>query len=137
MAYEDVADRLGVSRTNEVSSAATTLEGYKIVEKEKHDDGTYVDLNVDGLNEIREAAARRRKTSELMETLWRSQTTMRRTRPWIASRPPRGSAGAPNGGVGEVAIGVAAPSWGITLGSRCRPERPHLRTYADRGAGSN
>lgn len=65
--YEDVADRLGVSRTNEVSSAATTLESYKIVEKENRTDGMHVDLNVDGLTEIREAARRRRETADLME----------------------------------------------------------------------
>jgi len=60
---------LGASRTNEVSSAATTLESYRIVEKQKRDDGTYIDLNVDGLNEIREAAARRRETEDLMQSL--------------------------------------------------------------------
>lgn len=69
VSYEGVAERLGASRTNEVSSAATTLESYKIVEKEKRSDGTYVDLNVEGLNEIREAAARRRETEEFMQTL--------------------------------------------------------------------
>jgi len=67
--YEEIAERLGVSRTNEVSSASTTLESYKVVEKEKRDGQTVVDLNVDGLQEIREAAERRRKTSQLMEEL--------------------------------------------------------------------
>jgi len=67
--YEEIADRLGASRTNEVSSAATTLESLKVVTKEKRDGQTYVDLNVDGLNEVREAAARRRKTEELMDSL--------------------------------------------------------------------
>jgi len=53
----------------EISSAATLLESYKIVEKEKREGEMHVDLNVDGLNEVRERAARRRKTEELMEAL--------------------------------------------------------------------
>jgi len=67
--YEQIAERLGLKRTNEISSAATLLESYGVVEKEKRNGEMHVDLNVDGLNEIREAAARRRKTEELMETL--------------------------------------------------------------------
>jgi len=69
VSYEEIADRLGVSRNNEVSSAATTLESFKIVEKDKRGDQTVVDLNVDGLQEIRESADRRRRTSEIMEEL--------------------------------------------------------------------
>lgn len=69
VSYEEVADRLGASRTNEVSSAATTLESFNVIEKEKRDEGTFVDLNVDGLQEIREAAARRRQTESIMDGL--------------------------------------------------------------------
>jgi len=67
--YSAIANRLGLSRTNEISSAATLLESYKIVEKDKREGEMHVDLNVDGLNEVRERAARRRKTEELMGTL--------------------------------------------------------------------
>jgi regulator of replication initiation timing len=67
--YEQIAKRLGLKRTNEISSAATLLESYGVVEKEKRSGEMHVDLNVDGLNEIREAAARRRKTEQLMEEL--------------------------------------------------------------------
>lgn len=69
VSYEQVMENLGVSRTNEVSSASTTLEEFGVVSKEKRDDGTYVDLNIDGINEIRERAASRRRTEELMEGL--------------------------------------------------------------------
>ena len=67
--YEQIAERLGLKRTNEISSAATLLKSYGVVEKEKQNGEMHVDLNVDGLNEIREAAARRRKTEQLMEEL--------------------------------------------------------------------
>jgi predicted nuclease with TOPRIM domain len=67
--YDDVADRLGLSRTNEISSAATHLSSYGIVEKENSAEGMMVDLNVDGLNEVREKAAARRRAGEVMEQL--------------------------------------------------------------------
>ena len=40
-----------------------------IVEKDRRDDGMVVDLNTDGIQEVREAAARRGRTQELMEGL--------------------------------------------------------------------
>jgi len=69
VAYDDVAERLDLSMTGEVSKAASVLEARKLIEKDSRDDGMYVDLNSDGLNEVREAAARQRKTEELMEDL--------------------------------------------------------------------
>jgi prefoldin subunit 5 len=69
VSYDDVAQRLDLSTTGEVSKAASVLEARKIVEKEQRDDGMHIDLNVDGLNDVREAAARREKTEELMEEL--------------------------------------------------------------------
>jgi len=69
VAYEEVAERLDLSTTGEVSKAASVLEARKLIEKDSRDDGMYVDLNTDGLNEVREAAARQRKTEELMEEL--------------------------------------------------------------------
>jgi len=68
VSYEEIGERIN-SRTNEIGSAATLLEDMKVVEKEKRDGQMHVDLNVDGLNEVREAAARRRKTEELMDSL--------------------------------------------------------------------
>jgi predicted nucleic acid-binding Zn-ribbon protein len=67
VSYDDVAERLDLATTGEVSKAASVLEARQIVEKEKRDGQMHVDLNVDGLNEVREAAARREKTTELME----------------------------------------------------------------------
>ncbi|MFC5135510.1 MULTISPECIES: hypothetical protein [Haloferacaceae] len=67
--YEDVAQRLDLSTTGEVSKAASVLEARKIIEKDQRDDGMYVDLNTDGLNEVREAAARREMTEQLMDEL--------------------------------------------------------------------
>lgn len=67
--YEVIAERLGVSTTTDVSKAASELERRKVVTKDHQDDGMYVDLNIDGMNEIREAAAEREKTEELMEGL--------------------------------------------------------------------
>lgn len=67
--YDTVAERLGVSTTTDVSKAASELERRKIVEKEKRDGSTYVDLNTTGIEAIRQAAAEREKTEELMEEL--------------------------------------------------------------------
>jgi prefoldin subunit 5 len=69
VSYEEVKERLGVSRTNEISSAATTLAEFGVVEKEKRDGGTFVDLNIGGLQEIREKAEARRRTTALMDDL--------------------------------------------------------------------
>jgi DNA-binding MarR family transcriptional regulator len=69
VSYEAIAERLGVSTTSDVSKAASELERRKIITKDRHDDGMYVDLNVDGVQEVRRAAAEREKTEELMESL--------------------------------------------------------------------
>jgi DNA-binding transcriptional regulator YhcF (GntR family) len=52
-----------------VSKATSELERRKIITKDRHDDGMYVDLNVDGIQDVRRAAAEREKTEELMESL--------------------------------------------------------------------
>ncbi|MFW6382888.1 MAG: hypothetical protein ACOCZD_02490 [Haloferacaceae archaeon] len=67
--YDDIAQRLDLSSTTHVSKAASVLEARQVIEKENRADGMYVDLNTDGLNEVREAAARRDKTEQLMEEL--------------------------------------------------------------------
>ena len=69
VSYEEIAQNLDVSTTTDVSKAASTLANRKIIKKERRDDGTYVDLNLDGLNQIRKAAREREKTQELMEDL--------------------------------------------------------------------
>lgn len=69
VSYDEIAQNLDVTTTQNVSSAASTLENRKIIKKERRDDGTYVDLNLDGLNEIRKAANQREKTKEIMEDL--------------------------------------------------------------------
>jgi hypothetical protein len=67
--YDTVAERLGVSTTGDVSKAASELERRKIVTKDQRNDGIVVDLNVDGINEVRRAAREREKTEELMDEL--------------------------------------------------------------------
>ena len=65
----DVAERFNLTTTGEVSKAASVLEARQTVEKEKRNGKMHVDLNIDGLSELREVAARRRKTGQLMEEL--------------------------------------------------------------------
>jgi vacuolar-type H+-ATPase subunit I/STV1 len=67
--YETIAERLGVSTTSDVSKAASELERRRIVTKDRQSDGTYVDLNVDGIEGVRQAAAEREKTEQLMDNL--------------------------------------------------------------------
>jgi predicted nucleic acid-binding Zn-ribbon protein len=67
--YDTVADRLGIQDSSNVSKAASVLESYGLVEKENTADGMRVDLNVEGLNEVRRKAEARRRTDELMEDL--------------------------------------------------------------------
>jgi predicted nuclease with TOPRIM domain len=67
--YSDVAERLGVSTTSDVSKAASELERRKVIQKDKRNGEMHVDLNVDGLNEVRRAAREREKTEELMDEL--------------------------------------------------------------------
>lgn len=67
--YSEIADRLGYSTTSTVSTSASALESVKVVEKLEVDGEQAVDLNTDGLNEIRFAAKRRQDTEERMEEL--------------------------------------------------------------------
>lgn len=67
--YDVIAELLDLSGTTAVSKAASVLEAQKVVEKERRDDGMYVDLNTNGLNEVREPSAHRRKTEEVTESL--------------------------------------------------------------------
>lgn len=68
VSYDAIAERLGVS-TSDVSKAASELERRKIVTKDQRDDGMYVDLNTNGIEEVRRAAAEREKTGQLIEEL--------------------------------------------------------------------
>jgi len=67
--YDTIAERLGVSTTSDVSKAASELERRKIVTKERGEEGMEVDLNVDGIEAVRRAAAERERTEALMEDL--------------------------------------------------------------------
>ncbi|WP_226043454.1 DUF87 domain-containing protein [Natrinema sp. DC36] len=69
VSYESVAERLGVSTTTDVSKAASELERRKIVTKDRRDGEMMVDLNTDGIESVRKAAAEREKTEQLMEDL--------------------------------------------------------------------
>ncbi|SEU01230.1 helicase HerA domain-containing protein [Natrinema hispanicum] len=69
VSYEAIAERLGVSTTSDVSKAASELERRKIVTKDRGDDGMMVDLNADGIEQVRQAVAERKKTEQLMEEL--------------------------------------------------------------------
>jgi DNA-binding transcriptional regulator GbsR (MarR family) len=67
--YSALADRLNISDTSHVSVAASELERRKIVTKDKHEGEMTVDLNVDGIEAVRRAAAEREKTEQLMNEL--------------------------------------------------------------------
>lgn len=55
---------------NKVSrELSSELERRKIISKNRADDGMHVDLNVDGIEEVRQAAAEREKTEQLMDEL--------------------------------------------------------------------
>ena len=69
VSYDEIADRVGVSTNTDVSKAASELERRKIVTKDRGEDAMRVDLNVDGIEEVRQAAAEREKTEQLMEDL--------------------------------------------------------------------
>jgi len=69
VSYEQIADRLNVSTTTDVSKAASELERRQIVTKDRTDQGMTVDLNVDGIEDVHRAAAEREKTEQIMEDL--------------------------------------------------------------------
>lgn len=75
MSYKEVADRFGIQDSSNVAKAASVLESYGVVEKENTANGMLVDLNVNGLNEVRQRAEVRRRTDSLMEELWRLNTS--------------------------------------------------------------
>lgn len=66
--YEEIAERKGVSGTGNISSAATTLEAYGIVTKQKSGGSTAVDLNIDGIEEMARMQEKRQRTKEIKET---------------------------------------------------------------------
>jgi len=69
VSYDTIAERLGVSTTSDVSKASSELERRKIVTKDRGDNGMTVDLNTEGIEEVRKAAAEREKTEQLMNEL--------------------------------------------------------------------
>ena len=69
VSYDDVAQRLGLSQTNHVSSAATTLETLGVIEKQDVGHGKGVDLNVDGIEDIISRQKKRERTEEVMDKI--------------------------------------------------------------------
>lgn len=67
VSYETLAERLSLSSTRHVSTAATELERRKITIKDKRDRDSIVDRNVDGIQEIRQATTDREKIEQLMD----------------------------------------------------------------------
>ena len=67
--YDEVATRLDVTTTNHVSSAATTLEEFNIVRKDSSGGEVRVDLNTEGIADIKREAERRERTAEIMNDL--------------------------------------------------------------------
>lgn len=65
--YDDIAGRLNVSTTDDVSKAATTLEAKKVIVKHTDKSPYEVDLNIGGIEEIMAAREKQRRTEELME----------------------------------------------------------------------
>lgn len=67
--YDDIAQRIGISTTGSISSAASTLASFGIIEKETGSDGRMtVDLNVDGVQQIIENVKNRKRAEEIKES---------------------------------------------------------------------
>lgn len=69
VSYSDIASRLGLSGTSNVSKAVSTLRSMHVVEVDESGSEYRVDLNVEGLEDIIAAAEKRERTSELMERI--------------------------------------------------------------------
>ncbi|WP_459190806.1 ATP-binding protein [Halosimplex sp. J119] len=67
--YEQIADELNISSTGHVASAVNALHSRDVVTKSKNGRVTEVDLNIDDLDEIRAAAARREASEELISSI--------------------------------------------------------------------
>lgn len=67
--HSAILTRLDISTTEEVSTAATTLESMHIIEKEHTDEGLMVNLSRNGIRTVRAATIQRDRTRELAEEL--------------------------------------------------------------------
>lgn len=67
--YDEIANELGIDSTGHVASAVNALHDRDIVTKSKDGRVTKVDLNIDGLDEIRATAQRRVASQELMSSI--------------------------------------------------------------------
>lgn len=65
--HSAILTRLGSSTTEDISTLATTLESMQIVAKEHTDGGLMVDLNRNGVREVREATIGRERTREVAD----------------------------------------------------------------------
>ena len=69
VSYTDVAEREGYSDNSQVSRNASVLAEFGIVEKLDMEGGYHVDLNTQGMEEIRLKAEKRRKTQEIKDNI--------------------------------------------------------------------
>lgn len=69
VSYTDIAERLGLSQTNHVSSAATTLETLGVIKKVDMGDEKGVDLNLGGIEDIIAKQQKRERTEEIMDKI--------------------------------------------------------------------
>jgi hypothetical protein len=69
VAHGTILTRLGTATTADISTAATTLESMQVIDKAHTDEGLMVDLNRDGIREVREATVGRERTREVAEEL--------------------------------------------------------------------
>lgn len=67
--YQQVAENLNIGTTSHISRAATVLETRKIVDKHDDDRPLKVDLNIGGVEEVKQKAAERESVEGLMENI--------------------------------------------------------------------
>ena len=67
--YEDIADALGVETTSHIGKAVALLEGAKIVKTGRRGKKKTASFNLEGLEEIKRSAARRKRTASLVSSL--------------------------------------------------------------------
>jgi phage shock protein A len=67
--YGDIADRLGVATTSDISKAATTLAKKNVVSKNTNSTPYEVDLNIGGIEAIVAARKKQQRTANIMEEI--------------------------------------------------------------------
>lgn len=69
VSYDDIADRLGVATTSDISTAATTLDKKRVVTKDTGKTPYEVDLNMGGIEDIMAAREKQQRTQSVMEKI--------------------------------------------------------------------